>query len=313
MFRGQVTDGQMFDAAMDGRRDRPRWGVDSEHGRLTDVMLCSPAHLSPVPCCSATVAALRRGFEHSPTRAVHQHGALQRALEGAGVRCHVVPAVPGLADLCFARDTTFMTPWGLLELRPAAAHRGPEIDQVVTTARGWGVPIVGHLDQGSAEGGDICIVRPGLVAIGCSGVRTDDAGARALASFFEQRGWRAIICPFDPHFLHLDTQFAMLDDTRALACVDVLDDEFIHIVERLGIELVPVSYKEAQTLAANVLSIGGGRVIAAAENERVNAALDALGYDIIAVELDQFTNCGGGVHCLTMPLARAPVAPRSGG
>jgi arginine deiminase len=131
------------------------------------------------------------------------------------------------------------------------------------------------------------------------------AGARALARFLAHRGWQAIVYPFDPHFLHLDTQFAMLDANHALAAVDVLDDDFIERVQALGVELVPVTYKEVQRLGANVLSLGAKRIIAAAENVRVNRDLVRLGYDVTAVELDQFTRCGGGVHCLTLPLARA--------
>jgi N-dimethylarginine dimethylaminohydrolase len=289
---------------------RSSWGIETEYGRLSDVMLCAPSHMRPVPCCSVTVQALKRGFEHSVQKAVHQHRALVRAFEVAGVRCHIVQPDPTLPDACFARDAVTMTPWGLLELRPAAAHRSGEARQVCDAVRRRGVPIAGRIDEGNVEGGDVCFLRPGLVAIGCSGDRTNEAGAQALATFFERRGWRSIICPFDPHFLHLDTQFTMLDERRALACVDVLDDEFLRVIERLGIDLVPVTYKEVQKLGANILSLGEGRIVAAAENERINDVLADLGYDVIPVDLDQFTSCGGGVHCLSMPLAREAAARR---
>jgi len=308
MFAGEEPDGPSAEIVELPPAPRSRWRVDSEHGRLTDVLLCSPAHLEPVPCCSVTIDALRRGFEHSAEKAAAQHRSLARALELAGVRCRVVPADPALPDLAFARDATFMTPWGLLELAPAAAHRRGEPAHVAAAARAWGVPIAGRIATGSVEGGDVCLLRPGLVVVGCSGERTDEAGAAALAAFFERRGWRAIVYRFDPHFLHLDTQFAMVDARRALACVDVLDDAFLDLVRGLGVELVPVTYKEVQRLGANVLALGNGRVLAAAENARVNARLAALGYDVVAVDIDQFTRCGGGVHCLTMPLARVPAA-----
>jgi N-dimethylarginine dimethylaminohydrolase len=290
---------------------RRRWGVDSEYGRLTDVMLCVPNHLAPVPCCAATVAALRRGFEHSTEAAVEQHRALARTLELNGVRCHFVPAAPELPDLAFARDATLMTPWGLVELNLAAAHRQAEPGYVADAVRAWGVPTLGRVPEGAVEGGDVCLVRPGLVIIGCSGERTDEAGAASLAALFQRHGWKAIVYRFDPHFLHLDTQFTMLDASRALACPDVLSDEFLETVRGLGIELVPVTYKEVMRLGANVLSLGGGRIVASAESQRVKLALTRLGYEVSVVEIDQFTRCGGGVHCLTMPLAREPVATRS--
>ena len=295
-----------FAVSVGGARAQPtrRWGVDSEYGLLTDVMLCAPSHLAPVPCCAVTVDSLRRGFRHSAERALEQHHELARALELAGVRCHVVQPRAGLPDLAFARDATFMTPWGLLELNPAAEHRRGEGPYIAQLARDWGVPLAGRVEHGTVEGGDICLVRPGVVAIGCSGSRTSEAGAASIGSFFVRHGWEVILNRFDPHFLHLDTQFAMIDDRRALACIDVLDDVFVDRMVALGIDLVPVSYKEAMRLGTNVLSLGNRRIVASAENARVNEELTRLGYHVIALDLEQFTRCGGGVHCLTMPLAR---------
>lgn len=284
------------------------WGADSEYGRLTDVLLCAPTHLKPVPCCAVTAANLRQGFDYSVGEAIRQHHALEAVLRASGVRCHIVDASPALPDLAFARDATLMTPWGLVELNLAADHRRAESRHIARFAEARGVPLTGRIEHGTVEGGDVCLVRPGTVIIGCSGERTNAAGARSLAALFERHGWRAHIHAFDPHFLHLDTQFAMLDANRALAAVDVLDDGFLAFVEGLGIELVPVTYKEVQRLGGNVLSLGGGRIVSAASNWRVNRVLLGLGYDVAAVDLSQFTACGGGVHCLTLPLARE-VAP----
>lgn len=289
---------------LDPRPTARRWGVSSEYGTLTDVMLCAPSHLAPVPCCSVTEASLRKGFQPSPERAVAQHRELARTLELQGVRCHIAPALPGLPDLTFARDATLMTPWGLVGLNLAAAHRRSETDHVLSTARAWGVPALGRVENGTVEGGDVCFARPGLIIVGCSGARTNETGARSLAKLFEHHGWEALVYHFDPHFLHLDTQLTILDERRALAAVDVLDDPFIDELQRRGIELVPVTYKEVQRLGANVLSLGGGHIVASSENQRVNAELARLGYDVSELELDEFTHCGGGAHCLTMPLAR---------
>jgi N-dimethylarginine dimethylaminohydrolase len=286
------------------------WGADSEYGRLTDVLLCAPTHLKPVPCCAVTTANLRRGFDYSVGEAIRQHHALEAVLRASGVRCHIVDGSPALPDLAFARDATLMTPWGLVELSPATEHRRAESRHIARFAAERGVPLIGRIERGTVEGGDVCLVRPGIVIIGCSGERTNEAGAGALAALFERHGWRAYVHAFDPHFLHLDTQFAMLDADRALAAVDVLDDAFLAFVEGLGIELVPVTYKEVQQLGGNVLSLGGGRIVSAASNWRVNRVLLGLGYDVAAVDLSQFTACGGGVHCLTLPLARdAATAP----
>ena len=283
-----------------------RWSVDSEYGRLLDVMLSPPTHLELLPCNPVAIEHSRNGLSCCPDLASEQHERLKAVFEAAGVRCHLVPPSEGLADLAFTRDATLMTPWGLLGLNPAAKHRTAEVAHILAAVGRWGVPLLGTISGGHVEGGDICLLRPGVVAIGYSGERTDRRGAEALAKLFEERGWRAILTRFDPGFLHLDTQLTLVDRNYAVACRESLDSKFLAQVEALGIALLPVTVDEVHKLGANIFSLGGGRVISAADNDRVNAALEQRGYTVMPVEIDQFTRCGGGIHCLTMPLARLP-------
>ena len=280
-------------------------GVDSEYGRLQSVLLADPGGLAIVPCNSVSNQAIREGRECRRPRALRQHLGLREALTGAGVEVQLVPADQGLPDLSFTRDSCLMTPWGLLGLRPGAAHRSREVDAVIQTARKAGLPILGRVMEGRVEGGDIAMIRPGLVAIGISGDRTDDVGAEAVASLFRSHGWKVLPYRFDPHFLHLDTIFCMIDSHLAAACADVLNDDFIEQLEGFGIELVKVSYKDARRLGCNLLSLGDKRVVTSGTCPQADEALIHRGYRVIKVELDEFIQCGGGVHCLTMPLARA--------
>ena len=283
---------------------RSDWGVASETGRLTDVLLSAPAYLEMVPCNAVTRDSLARGLFASPGRAARQHRALVAALAQAGVRCHFVPPVSGLADLCFTRDAVLMSPWGLIELRPAAPHRRAEPRHVAEAAFGVGAPRLGRVTEGSIEGGDICLLREGVLLIGHSGDRTDETGARALGDMFQRRGWAVIYTRFDPTYLHLDTLFTMVSARCAVACPEALEDDFLGRLGELGIGIIPASIEEVGTLGVNLLSLGDGRLLVPAGNDRLNAILAGCGFEVIAMELDQFTLCGGGAHCLTMPLAR---------
>lgn len=288
---------------------RGRWGVDSETGRLTDVLLSPPTHLAMVPCNAVTRDSLERGLASCPTSAGLQHRALVSRLESAGVGCHLVPPKAGLSDLAFTRDALFMTPWGPVLLRPSEPHRRDEPAHLAGALRNLGIATLGAVDEGRVEGGDVCLLRPGLVMIGISGERTDEAGARALGKVFEQRGWRALYTRIDPRYLHLDTQFSLVSRHRAVACLDTLERGFAETMAGLGIELLAVTPGEVDRLEANLLSLGGRRIVAPAGDTRINRLLRRFGHDLIEVEIDQFVRCGGGVHCLTMPLARA--APSS--
>lgn len=285
------------------------WLVSGECYPLTDVLLCPPAFLEAVPCCSVTRERVRDGFAVCRDTAVAQHGSLQTALENAGVTCHEVNPAAGLPDLCFTRDVAATTPWGLVALNPARAHRRAEVDQLLGTARSLGVRPVCRISEGTIEGGDICIARPGLLIIGCSGERTSTEGAEAFAAPFRQEGWDVIVYHFDPHFLHLDTIFCMLNETRALACVDVLEDEFLDALAARGIGLIPVTYKEARRLGCNILSIDGHTILIGSGHRRIADALSRAGFVPVEVDIAQLSACGGGIHCLTMPLARAVPVP----
>jgi len=283
------------------------YGVEGEYGTLRSVLMASPEHLDLVPSNSVSQESMRNGLSCSALEAFEQHTALVTALANEGVDVHVGPPASGMPDLCVARDAATMTPWGMICLAPGAAHRRAEVGMLLTSLEAIRVPVIGRIESGRIEGGDVCIVRPGLVVIGVSGVRTDESGADALASVFHSAGWDVRRQSFDPHFLHLDTQFCMVDRNLALACTDVLDDSFLDWVRAQGIDMLPVSYKEARRLGCNVLSLGDRRVISAGSTPRVDAALEQRGYRVIQVPLSQFTRCGGGAHCLTLPLARSEV------
>jgi N-dimethylarginine dimethylaminohydrolase len=262
-----------------------------------------------VPCNAVTRDSLARGLSSCAASAGAQHRALVAKLESAGVDCHVVAPSPGLSDLAFTRDAVFMTPWGLVELRPSEPHRRDEPAHLAGALGRLGIARLGAVGGGKVEGGDVCLLRPGLVMIGISGERTDEAGARALGRIFERRGWRALYTRIDPRYLHLDTQFSLVSRHRAVACLDTLESGFAATMAGLGIELIPVTPGEVDRLEANLLSLGGCRIVAPAGDSRINRLLRRLGHDLIEVEIDQFVRCGGGVHCLTMPLARAAPLP----
>jgi N-dimethylarginine dimethylaminohydrolase len=281
-----------------------RWRVPGETQRLTDVLLSAPAHLAPVPCCAATMDSLAAGFQTDIALALDQHRQLRATLEGLGVRCHMLPPVADLPDQCFTRDSVATTPWGPVILNPALPHRGREADRAEQYLRAMGIEPLDRIRAGSIEGGDVCVAREGLLIVGQSGERTTAAGVAALAALFEPHGWDVLVSPFDPRHLHLDTIFCMLDAHHALACVDALDPAFLDTVRARGIELLPVGCAEAHGLGCNVVSIDGRTILIGEDQTRLHGELTAAGYTVVPLPISQFTACGGGVHCLTMPLAR---------
>jgi N-dimethylarginine dimethylaminohydrolase len=167
----------------------------------------------------------------------------------------------------------------------------------------WKVP-----SAGCVEGGDIHIIRDGIMAIGYSGGRTERGGAEQFGDWFRAKGWDVYCVPFAEHFLHLDVIFSMAADGLALACIDVLDEGFVAWLRSHDIRLLDVSYREAmQEMGCNILSLGNDRVVSPKHSQRINAALKAEGLTVLDPNLDLFAAGGGSVHCMTMPLRRDPT------
>src|SRR3712207_825757 len=137
-----------------------------------------------------------------------------------------------------------MSPWGLIALSPSVDHRLAEVEHIRAAVREWDIPLFAAIREGRVEGGDVCLLRPGLVAIGYSGERTNEAGAFALARMFEKQGWSVLITRFDRRFLHLDTVFTLADREVAVACLDALEPEFVARIRELRIDIVEVTVAE---------------------------------------------------------------------
>src|SRR6266498_2184114 len=95
----------------------PPWGVDSEHGRLLDVLLCRPDNFRWLETSAISKATLESDAEFDPDRARRQHTEMVSAYETAGVSCHFLEPDPELPYQVFARDSSMMTPWGAVVTR----------------------------------------------------------------------------------------------------------------------------------------------------------------------------------------------------
>jgi hypothetical protein len=76
----------LMDEALEESEAACRWGVATETGELTDVLLCAPAFLVMVPCNSVSRASIGKGLLSSPSLAARQHQTLAAALARNGVR-----------------------------------------------------------------------------------------------------------------------------------------------------------------------------------------------------------------------------------
>jgi N-dimethylarginine dimethylaminohydrolase len=284
------------------------WGVDSEHSHLREVLLCRPDHFRWLPTSAISRATLESGRRFDPGAAARQHDELISALEGAGVGCHFLEPDPALPYQVFARDSSVITPWGPVVAQPRQWWRRGEYAPVIRFYEQAAVPLFRMITAAALEGGDVLIVEPGSVVIGCGEGRTQEPAARQLAAWFEEGGWEARVEPIPSRYVHVDVLVAILAERLAAVCIDAVSASLVAWLRAKRFELIEVNAEDAFRLGANALSLGEERVLSAAGAKSLNDALRAHGLDVLAPELGMFTLGGGGAHCLAQALRRERLA-----
>jgi N-dimethylarginine dimethylaminohydrolase len=271
-------------------------GVDSETGRLLDVLVCPSDHYEWLPVNTTALRTLASGAVLDRERVRAQHAELVDALRGAGVTVHVLEPRPEHPYMVYTRDSSQMTPWGPMICQMRREPRWGEFYWLKQWYESMGNPPWRYVTRGSIEGGEI---------IGVSGVRTTEAGAAQVSGWFADQGWETRTVEFDDHFCHLDVLFNMVAPGLALVCEEALPRDFLQFLDSHHISRIPVSYRAAMALQANVLALGDGRVISPEGHTIVNNALRAEGLEVIAPDLSELVKGGGSAHCLTQPMRRA--------
>jgi N-dimethylarginine dimethylaminohydrolase len=283
------------------------WGVDSEHGRLLDVLLCPPDNFHWLPTSEISRATLDSGKRFDAEAARVQHAELVSVYKDAGVRCHFLEPDPALAYQVFARDSSTMTPSGAVVTQLNQWWRRGEYAPVLHFLQETGVPVRGMITAGALEGGDVMIVEPGAMLIGVGGERTQEAAARQLASWMRDDGWEVRIEPIPSRYVHIDVICAVLAERLAAVCPDVLSASLIGWLRAKGFELIEFSVEDAFRLGGNAVSLGAERILSSANGTELNAALGARGLTVYDPDLSMFTLGGGGAHCLGQALRRERV------
>jgi N-dimethylarginine dimethylaminohydrolase len=284
------------------------WGVDSEHGRLLDALLCRPDNFRWRETSAITRATLASGRQFEPDVALRQHAEMVAAYEQAGVRCHFLEPDPALPYQVFTRDSSVMTPAGAVVTQPAQWWRRGEYAPVIRFYEEAGIPIRGMISAGSLEGGDVMLLEPGLALIGTGGARTQEEAAQQLAGWLAADGWEVRVEPIPERWVHIDVLLGVVAERLVAACIDALSHGFVSWLRGRGFEVFEVSPEDAFTLGANAISLGGDRVLSAAGAGRLNDALRARGLEVLDPDLEMLTLGGGGPHCLAQALRRERVA-----
>jgi dimethylargininase len=224
--------------------------------------------------------------------ALEQHAAYCAALSRCGLEVQVLPADPRFPDGCFVEDTAVLLPEGGLLTRPGAESRLGEVDGVRGPLAAAYPALARIVAPGTVDGGDICEAGR-VVFIGLS-ARTNGDGAGQLAHWLQGLGYepREVSIHGLDAILHLKSGMSWLGDGRLLLIGELAAHPAFADFER-----VVVDAEEAY--AANAVRVNA-HLLLADGYPRLQARLQALGYDVIAVPMSEYAKMDGGPSCLSL-------------
>jgi N-dimethylarginine dimethylaminohydrolase len=281
-------------------------------GELQRVLVCSP-RAAGWNQPSVADGWRELGFLHPPdfATAQAQHDELCRQLESAGADVLHLPAASDLSlDAVYTHDPSLASDHGLIGLHPGKPNRIPEAHRHVEFCRSLGIPVLGQIQPpGKTEAGDMVWLDPTTLLIG-QGYRTNASGIARMRALLQPHGVEVISAPlpYGPGpsaCLHLMSLMSLLDQHTALVDLPWLAVETVELLQSRGYQLVEIDYSERDTLACNVLSLGGKRLLALEENRATNQNVRQAGFDVRTFPGSELcVNGGGGPTCLTRPLLR---------
>jgi N-dimethylarginine dimethylaminohydrolase len=251
------------------------------------------------------------GYRHRPEldKAAGQHRKLITVLEAAGAEVLALPSGPDL-DAVYAHDASFMTDYGAIVMGMGKPMRTAEAEHHEKFYESQGIPIFGIIEPpGTTEAGDMVWLDETTLLVG-RGFRTNELGIEQLHAFLHPKGIEVVSAhlPYSlgPHScLHLMSLMSVLDESTVLVDKEWLSVPTVERLEELELDMIDIEVAERDTMACNVLALGGKRLVALEENPKTNTRLRELGFQVETFPGSEICQNGsGGPTCLTRPLLR---------
>jgi len=286
-----------------------QWYLHSEAGPLKDVLLGPASTFRWLGAENAAYSSLvrdtlRKGRVFDASLARRQHAEMVQAYEQAGTVCHFLPEDDSTPYQVYARDSSFMTPYGAVICQLANPRRRGEYAAALRFYLDNNVPVYDMVSAGNFEGGDFNMIKPGVALVGYTDQRSEKVAAEQVASWFRAEGWEIKLASIDPFYVHIDLMVCMLTEHCAAVCLETTEEDVVSWLKQQQIEIIPATFEETMALGCNVVALGNDTVLSTLGATDLNAKMRAIGLQVLDPDMTMFTWAGGGVHCMCQPLRR---------
>jgi dimethylargininase len=221
-----------------------------------------------------------------------QHRAYVDALKRLGCDVLELPAEADLPDSVFVEDAAFILPETAVITRPGADSRKPETESIAQ-ALSPHIKLVYIHEPATLDGGDVLVVGK-RIFIGLS-TRSNDEAISQLKDLLGGYGYSITGVPMHD-CLHLKSAVTRVDDRTLL-----INKNWADTAPFADYNLIEVDPSEPH--AANCLPVGES-IIFPASFPKTHAKLEAKGYKIVGVEVDELAKAEGAVTCCSLIMDR---------
>ncbi|MBI5965531.1 MAG: dimethylargininase [Chloroflexi bacterium] len=217
-----------------------------------------------------------------------QHHEYVQALAKIGCQVIELPEERDLPDSVFVEDAAFILDEVAVITRPGAASRQPETESIIRALSPHRA-LVQVTAPATVDGGDVLVLGHDIY-VGIS-TRSNDAAIHQLRELLDVYGYK--VTGVEMHdCLHLKTAVTKVDDMTLLINPNWLDTS--HFKDLDWIEVDP-----SEPFAANCLPVNG-QIIYPTSFPKTRAKLEARGYKIQAVTVDELAKAEGAVTCCSL-------------
>lgn len=223
--------------------------------------------------------------------ALKQHEQYINALKQSGLSVMTLPASEAFPDSCFVEDIAVLAPEFAIITRPGAETRRQEITTTPDLLSDDYTESVIHTltEPALLEGGDVMLIDKQFY-IGLSS-RTNAAGVEQFTAIAQSYGYAVTAIPVS-YSLHLKTGVTYLGDNRLVMTEDYQDEAAFAGFEKI---ITPSD----ENNCANIIRINSQVIVPEGYSE-TQTAIEALGYQTIAVNISEFAKIDGGLTCLSL-------------
>lgn len=270
-----------------------------------EVLMCPPDHFDVVDVKNAFMTNQVGRVDKAKAR--EQWNRLKQVFESIGLKVHTIAPEPGLEDMVFCANQTFVGPDAsgvrtcvLSHMRFGSRQREvPAFGEWFAT-HGYRIETLGDPTI-TFEGGGDAIWHPGKAMIwGGIGPRTDAKAYNHLAQIF---GVPVLTLELKAPFYHLDTCFAALDQNTVLIHPPAFTEPSRARIEKYFPRVIEATPLEAlDQMACNAAAFFGKYVVIHDGAMETGERLKQAGFKVIPVDTTEFKRAGGSVFCLKMAI-----------